>query len=127
MEEVTSSSLVGSTSLRSQRVERAGSFGSASQRMSWSEGCRAEARRAEADCSASPQIMKYVYVLQSSASPVHFYIGIIEDVAERQKQHNNGHVNHTAKYKPWRIKTYVTFSDDKRAIEFEKYLKSGSG
>jgi hypothetical protein len=36
--------------------------------------------------------------------------------------------SHTpARYKPWRIKTYVAFSDEKRAVAFEKYLKSGSG
>jgi hypothetical protein len=27
----------------------------------------------------------------------------------------------------WRLKTYVAFSDEKRAFEFEKYLKSASG
>jgi putative endonuclease len=36
-------------------------------------------------------------------------------------------VTHTRKYKPWRIETYIAFSDEKRAFAFEKYLKSGSG
>ena len=34
---------------------------------------------------------------------------------------------HTAKYKPWKLELYIAFSDEKRAIAFEKYLKSGSG
>lgn len=34
---------------------------------------------------------------------------------------------HTSKYLPWELVTYVGFQDDQRAIEFERYLKSGSG
>src|SRR5712672_1033458 len=36
-------------------------------------------------------------------------------------------VPHTSKYRPWRLKTCVAFSDEKQAIAFEKYLKSSSG
>jgi putative endonuclease len=42
-------------------------------------------------------------------------------------KHNAGEVLHTSKYGPWRIRSYVAFSDAKQAIAFEKYLKSGSG
>jgi hypothetical protein len=28
---------------------------------------------------------------------------------------------------PWRIATYVAFSDEGKATSFERYLKSGSG
>jgi putative endonuclease len=42
-------------------------------------------------------------------------------------KHNAGDVAHTAKYKPWRLKTYTAFSDERRAMAFEKYLKSPSG
>jgi hypothetical protein len=38
-----------------------------------------------------------------------------------------GEVPHTSKYAPWQLKTYVAFSDEKKAHAFEKYLKSGSG
>jgi putative endonuclease len=47
-------------------------------------------------------------------------------VPARLVKHNAGEVSHTSKYGPWR-KTYVAFSDEKQAFEFEKYLKSGSG
>jgi putative endonuclease len=70
--------------------------------------------------------MKYVYVLESLDSK-HFYVGITDDLRARLAKHNAGEVSHTSKYGPWRIKTYVAFSDEKRAIAFEKYLKSGSG
>jgi len=70
--------------------------------------------------------MKYVYILESHDSE-HFYIGITDDLRARLAKHNAGEVAHTSKYKPWRLKTYVAFSDEKQAIAFEKYLKSGSG
>jgi putative endonuclease len=70
--------------------------------------------------------MKYVYILESLAG-VHFYTGIADDLKARLLQHNAGEVTHTSKFRPWRIKTYMAFSDEARAIVFEKYLKSGSG
>lgn len=40
---------------------------------------------------------------------------------------NAGEVLHTSKFRPWRVRSYVAFSDEKLAISFEKYLKSHSG
>jgi putative endonuclease len=71
-------------------------------------------------------LMKYVYILES-LDLEHHYIGIANDLRVRISKHNAGEVPHTSKYRPWRIKTYVAFSDEKRAFAFEKYLKSGSG
>ena len=71
--------------------------------------------------------MKYVYILQSLAAEEHFYTGITDDLKARLAKHNSGAVAHTSKFCPWRIKSYVAFSDEVRAIAFEKYLKSGSG
>ena len=70
--------------------------------------------------------MKYVY-LQSIAQPERFYAGSTDDLRERLKRHNAGDVHHTAKYRPWRINTYLAFSDKSRATAFEKYLKGPSG
>jgi predicted GIY-YIG superfamily endonuclease len=71
--------------------------------------------------------MKYVYILQSLKFPENYYVGLTVNLKERLHYHNSGRVLHTLKYKPWRIKTCVAFSDEKRAISFEKYLKSASG
>jgi putative endonuclease len=49
------------------------------------------------------------------------------DLRARLAKHNAGEVLHTSKYKPWLIKTYIAFSDERQASAFEKYLKSGSG
>jgi putative endonuclease len=71
--------------------------------------------------------MRYVYILQSLTHSERFYTGITDDLDARLSKHNSGAVTHTAKYRPWRIKTYVAFADGDRANAFEKYLKSGSG
>ena len=70
--------------------------------------------------------MKYVYILQS-LSGEHFYTGITDNLDARLAKHNAGAVTHTSNFRPWRIKTYVAFTEGERAIAFEKYLKSGSG
>jgi putative endonuclease len=69
----------------------------------------------------------YVYILQSVQMPERFYVGLTEDLKLRLARHNAGAVPHTSKFGPWRIKTAVAFTDQKRAAEFEKYLKSASG
>ena len=71
--------------------------------------------------------MIYVYILQCIAEPKRYYIGVTDDLRARLKAHNSGKVPHTSKFKPWRINTYIAFSDSARAFAFEKYLKSHSG
>lgn len=71
--------------------------------------------------------MKYVYILESLKDREHFYTGITDDLDARLSKHNSGEVTHTSKHRPWRIKTYIAFTDGNRAFAFEKYLKSGSG
>ena len=68
-----------------------------------------------------------VYMLLSDTDGEHFYVGFTEDLQARLKVHNAGQVPHTSKFLPWRIKTAIAFTDRERAIEFERYLKSGSG
>ncbi|MDQ2948876.1 MAG: GIY-YIG nuclease family protein [Acidobacteriota bacterium] len=69
----------------------------------------------------------YVYILQSEIDSDHFYVGRTRDLRDRLRRHNAGEVPYTSKWKPWRIKTYIGLTDAKRAIEFERYLKSASG
>ena len=70
--------------------------------------------------------MKYVYILESEIGG-HFYVGVTDDLRARLLRHNAGEVSHTSKYVPWRVKTYVGFSDAASAVAFEKYLKTASG
>ena len=71
--------------------------------------------------------MKYVYILQSISHPEHFYTGLTEDKDRRLDEHNAGKLPNTARYRPWKIKTYIAFHDDAQAFVFEKYLKTASG
>jgi predicted GIY-YIG superfamily endonuclease len=68
-----------------------------------------------------------VYVLQSDVDPTRFYTGCTDDLRARLLRHNRGEVPHASKLKPWRIETYVAFSDRDQARKFENYLKSASG
>lgn len=69
----------------------------------------------------------YVYILESLAPAGGFYVGLTDDLLARLTKHNAGGVPHTAKCRPWRIKTAVAFRDRDKAAIFEKYLKSPSG
>jgi putative endonuclease len=71
--------------------------------------------------------MKYVYLIQSIPFQKQKYTGITTDVFKRLEEHNSGKSVHTSKYKPWKLVTYITFTNEERAFEFELYLKSGSG
>jgi len=53
--------------------------------------------------------------------------GLTTDLKQRLAEHNSGKSPHTAQFEPWRLVTYVAFSDEQKAAEFERYLKSGSG
>ncbi|BAL06026.1 hypothetical protein BJA01nite_27580 [Bradyrhizobium japonicum] len=130
MQEVGGSIPPGSTSLRWLRQLRLG-------KPYRGEGCRGVARRAKpgfsrskADVSspstAGEHAVKYVYILESLDS-LHFYVGITDDLRARLTKHNAGEVPHTSKFGPWRLKTYIAFSNEKQAVAFEKYLKSASG
>ena len=71
--------------------------------------------------------MHYVYLIESVSDPVRRYVGLTADLRQRMDEHNSGKSLHTAKYMPWRVITYIAFSDKSKAEAFERYLKSGSG
>ena len=68
-----------------------------------------------------------VYVLRSMSDPSRYYTGVTSDVDARLAAHNAGRCPHTADGKPWQLEVVVHFADERRAIVFERYLKSGSG
>lgn len=74
---------------------------------------------------AFPQTI--VYVLKSELDTGRYYTGRTSHLAGRLEAHNAGRVPHTVNGKPWIIDVVVEFRDERRAIAFEKYLKSGSG
>jgi predicted GIY-YIG superfamily endonuclease len=71
--------------------------------------------------------MKYVYLLQSLSVPTQRYVGVTTNLEERLQAHNAGGSLYTSKYRPWKVVMYLCFQDDQRAVDFERYLKTGSG
>jgi len=71
--------------------------------------------------------MRYVYVLRSVKYPKQRYVGITSDLKSRLKAHNKKGPHYSAQFRPWKLETYIGFTDEEKANAFEKYLKQGSG
>lgn len=71
--------------------------------------------------------MFYVYRIQSIDCPDRFYTGFTEDLKQRVLEHNRGRNISTATLRPWKLVFYSAFEENEMALEFERYLKSGSG
>ncbi len=71
--------------------------------------------------------MYFVYLIRSINHPDQKYIGCTENLQKRLSNHNCGTTPYTAKYMPWELVTYAAFFDKDKAVNLEKYLKSGSG
>jgi predicted GIY-YIG superfamily endonuclease len=74
-----------------------------------------------------PPPRRFVYILKSLTHPDEYYVGVTSDPGVRLQAHNAGLSSSTAKHRPWRILVRVEFDDEAPALEFERYLKSGSG
>jgi predicted GIY-YIG superfamily endonuclease len=70
---------------------------------------------------------RVVYILRSLSEPKRAYIGLTHDVFARLADHNAGRCPHTARYRPWQLHVTIELPDEQRAVNFERYLKSGSG
>jgi putative endonuclease len=70
--------------------------------------------------------MHYVYILKS-INHDQIYTGLTSNLKNRVSDHNSGKSSHTRKFKPWKLVTYIAFSEKETAESFERYLKTGSG
>jgi putative endonuclease len=71
--------------------------------------------------------MTYVYLLRSITNPEQRYVGKTDDLRRRLAEHNSGKSFHTSKHVPWKLVVAMAFADDRKALAFERYLKTGSG
>ena len=71
--------------------------------------------------------MHYVYLIESVNDHDRHYIGQTHHLKIRLADHNSGKSIYTRRFKPWNLVCYLGFADNKKALSFEKYLKSGSG
>ena len=70
--------------------------------------------------------MYYIYVLQSQKDQS-FYTGFSENLKQRIKEHNWHLAKYSSSKAPFELVWYCAFKDKKKAIDFENYLKKGSG
>lgn len=70
---------------------------------------------------------RFVYVLRSTLQCDRYYVGLTSNVERRLDVHNSGGSIHTARDRPWQLVVALKFSNGASAVEFERYLKSGSG
>ncbi len=69
--------------------------------------------------------MYYTYILR--IHPKEFYIGFSTDLKTRISEHKNRRVLHTKYYSLFSLEFYAAFVSKKKALDFEKYLKTNSG
>ncbi|HDQ23198.1 MAG TPA: GIY-YIG nuclease family protein [Candidatus Uhrbacteria bacterium] len=70
--------------------------------------------------------MHIIYIIQS-LKDLSYYTGRTTNLTKRIKDHNLGLSKYSSTKKPFKLIWYCVFNDKKKAIKFEKYLKSGSG
>ena len=126
-EDVASSSLVTRSSLRLERSGKRRLERHAVAKRRRAPLYRLGAPRLQQAYALLLLMMFYVYILVSEADPSKHYTGVTGDLYQRLGQHNRGECVPTAKFRPWRIETAISFRSEQKAIEFEKYPKSGSG
>lgn len=73
----------------------------------------------------SQLFMYYVYIIKNENDS--YYTGATTDLERRLNEHNNGSVKYTSHKGNYTLEWYCVFPDKKKAYDFEKYLKSGSG
>ena len=71
--------------------------------------------------------MYYVYLFRSLKNPSRTYIGYTTDLNQRLETHNSGGSINTKLDRPWKLVMYLAFDSEQKALEFEKYIKVGSG
>lgn len=70
---------------------------------------------------------RFVYVLRSDTDPTRHYVGITWDPDNRLEWPNRGPCGHTTRHRPWSFVVVLEFPTERAAVDFERYLKSGSG
>jgi predicted GIY-YIG superfamily endonuclease len=71
-------------------------------------------------------VMHYVYILQSRKDKS-FYTGATSDLQKRCKEHNNGSARFSSAKATFILAWYSAIQTKEKALDFEKYLKQGSG
>ena len=70
----------------------------------------------------------HVYILRSESQAEQIYVGFSGvDIETRLERHNNGSTPATKRHRPWKMIWFSSFPEKQKALDFESYLKTGSG
>jgi putative endonuclease len=69
--------------------------------------------------------MNQVYILLCSDKT--YYVGLTDNIKKRINEHNLGFCKYTKSRLPIKVFWIGNFRNKKLAVDFEQYLKSGSG
>ena len=67
----------------------------------------------------------HVYILKCSDGTN--YVGKTKNLEDRLKRHATKQISYTSSRLPVELITWISFTDEWKAVLMEKYLKSGSG
>ena len=70
--------------------------------------------------------MTHIYILRSLVD-YSFYVGSTDDVYKRLNEHNSKSSKYTSTKAPFELIWFCAFKEKTKALQFERYLKSGSG
>jgi predicted GIY-YIG superfamily endonuclease len=70
---------------------------------------------------------RFVYILKSVATSHEYYVGVTCDARARLAAHNDGLHPTRLNNRPWRMLVVIEFDEEDPALQFERYLKTGSG
>ena len=68
----------------------------------------------------------WIYVLKSDQDNS-YYVGSTQDVSERLVLHNKGQYQYTKGLRPWRVIYQEAYDSRSKAVQRERFLKSGQG
>ena len=63
----------------------------------------------------------YVYLIESLSAPGQRYVGMTDDLRQRLREHNAGESSYTAQFRPWKLTTYVAFTDPAKVEAFPRH------
>lgn len=69
--------------------------------------------------------MYYVYILKLKNDT--YYTGYSNNLVQRISEHKRGIVKTTKNHLPFTLIFYAAFNNKKKALDFERYIKKGSG
>src|SRR6266498_3928690 len=92
---------------------RAGSFSScfAPGRFAGLSMMRCAKQDALRSFSEEGPVYYYMYLIESLSAHLERYVGMTTDLRQRLREHNQGKSSHTTKFSPWKLTTYIAFTD----------------